>query len=154
VATDTRAPGEELALMLRIEARGAGRHAGTPESFWGATARGDLLARMALAAIGEANAAPTSLHASFLAEAEPDREVEIRVDAPVAAQRRVHLDQRGAPICDATFRFDPPSGELTYRSASPHWAVERRLGPAFPTTDLALHDFALWIHRPARWDDF
>src|SRR5207245_5139631 len=38
-----------------------------------------------------------------------------------------------------------------YRS---HWAVERRLGPAFPTTDLTLHDFALWIHRPARWDDF
>jgi hypothetical protein len=72
--------------MLRIVARGAGRYAATPESFWGATARGDLLARMALAAIREAGAAPTSLHASFLS--------------------------------------------------------------------LTLHDFALWIHRPARWDDF
>jgi acyl-CoA thioesterase len=92
-----------------------GCYAAVLESFWGGTARGDQLARMALAAIRETGAAPTSLHASFLAEAAPD-EVAIRCDAPVAAQRRVRLEQRGAPVCEAVFRFDPPSGELTYQS--------------------------------------
>lgn len=217
--------------MLRVEARGAGRYAATPESFWGATTRGDLLARMALAAVAEAGASPTSLHASFHADAEPDREVAIRCDAPTGAQRRILLEQGGAPICDATFRFDLPAGRLTYQTRSrldlpapeslppeaelgaregwaryavgpiesrritpagqvpphepaiwtgwlaprkplpddpalhcaalvflaeyrSHWAVERRLGPDFPTTALSLHDFALWIHRPARWDGF
>ncbi len=38
-----------------------------------------------------------------------------------------------------------------YRS---HWAVERRLGAAFPETQLTLLDHALWIHRPRRWDDW
>ena len=53
---------------------------------------------------------------------------------------------------------EDPAGQLAalaflceYRS---HWAVERRLGPAFLTTELTLTDFALWIHRPRRWDDF
>jgi acyl-CoA thioesterase II len=159
-------------------------------------------------------------------------EVAIRCEPPVSVQRRVHLSQHGAPICDAVFRFDPPSGDLTYqrvslaadvrapeslpteaemgaregwapyavgpiesrRITSPtqvkddepavwtgwlaprkplpqdqtiqtaalvflseyrsHWAVERVLGPAFRTTDLALDNLALWIHRPIEWNDF
>lgn len=128
--------------MLRIEARGAGRYAATPESFWGATARGDLLARMALAAIAEAGAAPTSLHASFLADAEPDEEVAIRCDTAIAAQRRVHLEQRGAPICDAVLglsdhrshaarlrALDPPARALGRLLARHHAHRRRRRGP-------------------------
>lgn len=38
-----------------------------------------------------------------------------------------------------------------YRS---HWAVERRLGAAFPHTEITLLDFSLWVHRCERWDDF
>jgi acyl-CoA thioesterase-2 len=38
-----------------------------------------------------------------------------------------------------------------YRS---HWSVERRLGAAFPETELTLLDHALWVHRPARFDDW
>jgi acyl-CoA thioesterase-2 len=38
-----------------------------------------------------------------------------------------------------------------YRS---HWAVERRLGADFPRASIELQDFALWIHRTERWDDF
>ena len=38
-----------------------------------------------------------------------------------------------------------------YRS---HWAVERRLGPAFPRSTITLLDFALWVHRAERWDDW
>jgi acyl-CoA thioesterase-2 len=38
-----------------------------------------------------------------------------------------------------------------YRS---HWAVERRLGADFPTTEITLLDHALWVHRPRRWDDW
>jgi len=38
-----------------------------------------------------------------------------------------------------------------YRS---HWALERRLGPAFPSTELTLLDHALWVHRPERWNDW
>lgn len=232
MAASARAPGESLDGMLRIELRGAGDYAASLESFWGGTARGDLLARMALAVMKEAGSAPTSLHASFVAKAVPDEEVSIHCEPPVSVQRRVHLSQRGAPICEAVFRFDPPSGDLTYqrvsfdagvpapeslsseadlgakegwgpfavgpiesrRITSPtqvkdnepavwsgwlaprqplpkdqttqtaalvflseyrsHWAVERCLGPAFRTTELALNDFALWIHRPVEWNDF
>jgi acyl-CoA thioesterase II len=38
-----------------------------------------------------------------------------------------------------------------YRS---HWAVERRLGADFPSSELTLLDHALWIHRVQRWDDW
>jgi acyl-CoA thioesterase len=38
-----------------------------------------------------------------------------------------------------------------YRS---HWAVERRLGAAFPRTEITLLDLSLWVHRCERWDDF
>lgn len=38
-----------------------------------------------------------------------------------------------------------------YRS---HWAIERRLGAAFPHTEIRLLDHALWVHRAARWDDW
>lgn len=38
-----------------------------------------------------------------------------------------------------------------YRS---HGAVERRLGAAFPRTEITLLDHALWVHRAARWDDW
>lgn len=38
-----------------------------------------------------------------------------------------------------------------YRS---HWAVERRLGADFPSSEITLLDHALWVHRPERWDDF
>ncbi len=218
--------------MLRIESRGGGAYSASPESFWGGTAPGDLLARMALAAIKEAGATPTSVHASFVAVAVPDLEVSIQCDVPVSVQRQVHLYQRGALICDAIFRFDPPSGALTYQRGSfdmdlpspeslpseaeqgaregwaqyavgpiesrrvtaraqasegepavwtgwlaprkplrtnpiaqtaalvflseyrSHWAVERVLGREFEDTDLALNDYALWIHQPGQWNDF
>ena len=38
-----------------------------------------------------------------------------------------------------------------YRS---HWAVERRLGPAFSQTEITLLDHTLWVHRYERWDDW
>jgi acyl-CoA thioesterase-2 len=38
-----------------------------------------------------------------------------------------------------------------YRS---HWAVERRLGAAFPRTEITLLDHALWVHRAVRFDDW
>ena len=38
-----------------------------------------------------------------------------------------------------------------YRS---HWAVERRLGAAFPQSRITLLDHALWLHRAERWDDW
>jgi acyl-CoA thioesterase len=38
-----------------------------------------------------------------------------------------------------------------YRS---HWAVERRLGAAFPRSDISLEGHALWVHRALPWDDF
>jgi len=38
-----------------------------------------------------------------------------------------------------------------YRS---HWAVERRLGAAFPESELTLLDHALWIHRGQPWHDW
>lgn len=38
-----------------------------------------------------------------------------------------------------------------YRS---HWAVERRLGAEFASSEVRLRNFALWVHRPERWEDW
>jgi acyl-CoA thioesterase-2 len=35
-----------------------------------------------------------------------------------------------------------------------HWGVEKRLGPAFEGSAFASLDHALWLHGPARWDDW
>jgi acyl-CoA thioesterase len=35
-----------------------------------------------------------------------------------------------------------------------HWAIERRLGKAFPSAKLTLLDHALFVHRAIPWDDF
>jgi acyl-CoA thioesterase-2 len=35
-----------------------------------------------------------------------------------------------------------------------HWAIERRLGAAFPSAKLTLLDHAFFVHRAVPWDDF
>lgn len=118
MVASARPPGESLDRILRVESKGGGSYSASLESFWGATARGDLLARMGLAVMAEAGTAPSSLHASFLAKAVPDEDVSIHCEPPVSMQRRVQLGQRGAPVCDAVFRFDPPADDLAYQRVS------------------------------------
>jgi len=38
-----------------------------------------------------------------------------------------------------------------YRS---HWAIERRLGSDFPSTELTLLDHSLWVHHAIPWNDW
>jgi acyl-CoA thioesterase-2 len=35
-----------------------------------------------------------------------------------------------------------------------HWPFERRIGAAFANDRFRPLDHALWVHRPARWDDW
>lgn len=114
--TTERPPRAALADLLQIERQDNGLYRAAPESFWGGYACGDLLAKMALAAGREANAAATSLHASFVGQAIADEPATIRVSSALGAQRTVRMEQRGAPICDAAFRFDPRAGALAYQS--------------------------------------
>src|SRR5262245_37690109 len=71
--SEPRAPRESLAEMLHVERRRDGRHVATLESFWGAAAPGDLVARAVLAT--GATQAPSASHAVFLREAAPDVEL-------------------------------------------------------------------------------
>src|SRR5262245_52001968 len=91
-------PRESLDAMLRIESRGPGQYAASLESFWGGTACGDLLARMALAVMAEGGSAPTSLHASFLGRLAPG-EVAIQCEPARGVQRRVRALQSDADVC-------------------------------------------------------
>ena len=111
-----RPPREALSDLLQIERQGPGLYRTVPESFWGGYACGDLLAKMALAVGREANATPTSLHASFTGRAIADEAVSIRCASALGAQRAASMEQSGAVLCEAIFRFDPRAGALAYQS--------------------------------------
>ena len=230
--SEPRAPRESLAEMLRVEPRGEGRAVARLESFWGETARGDLLARATLAGLADRRDAPAAVHAIFLRPVAPDVELTLACDALASDRTRVSVRERDALVAEVQLRFGPSGGELGYQSAAPepglpapeslpseaeqatregwapyavgpiesrritpptpvkdhepavwlgwlrpraplggdarlqaaalafvseyrsHWAVERRLGAAFPDTEITLLDHALWVHRAARWDDW
>jgi acyl-CoA thioesterase II len=225
---EPRAPRESLAEMLQIERRGEGGATARLESFWGEATPGDLLARAVLAA----GRAPASVHASFVAEAQPETELALSCQTLSLGRTRVSVRNGGALLAELSLRFDRPRTGLGYQTIAPeaglpapedlpseaeqaaregwvpfavgpiearritpaepvkdhepavwlgwlrpraaldadpllhaaalaflaeyrsHWAVERRLGAEFPHTDIRLLDFALWVHRPARWDDW
>jgi len=226
--SEPRAPRESLREMLRVERTRDGRQLARLESFWGASAPGDLLARATLAA----GAAPTASHALFLREAPPEVELTLACEALAADCKRVTVREAEAPVCEVQLRFGAAAEGLGYQSVAPprglpppetlpseaelaaregwapyavgpiesrritppepvkdrepatwlgwlrpraplgddpllhaaalafvaeyrsHWAVERRLGAAFPNTEITLLDHALWVHRPTRFDDW
>ena len=117
--SDARPPGESLGRMLQIEERGGGAFAASLESFWGATAPGDLLARALLAASAGRDDAPAALHASFLAHAGPDEPLSLTREELDAGVTRVRARARGALICDATFRFAPRGDGFGYQCLAP-----------------------------------
>jgi len=229
--SEPRAPRESLAELLRIERRGDG-HVARLESFWGSTARGDVLARATLAGCAGRGDVPSAAHAVFLRRAPPDVELTLSCDALAPDRTRVTVREGDARIAEVLLRFGPDGEGLTYQTTAPepglpapedlpseaetaeregwapyavgpiesrritpptqvkdhepavwlgwlrpraalgddarreaaalaflaeyrsHWAVERRLGPAFPSTDITLLDHALWVHHAARWDDW
>jgi len=101
--------------MLQVRPQTSGEYVAALESFWGETTKEDVLARVAAAAAYKAGAPPTSLQAGFLARAKLDEEMEIRCETPLSNQLRAQARQVSSPICDVTFRFDPPAGALTYQ---------------------------------------
>ena len=230
---EPRAPRESLTAILEIESRGDAAYTARLESFWGATARGDLLARATLAATADGREPPAAVHATFLADAPPEVELSLVREDLGPDQRRVRVIRPDQElICDVTLRFGPVGEGLTYQCMAPevglpapeelpselelartegwsqfavgpiesrrigqqepvkddepavwigwlrprealpdeaglhaaalaflgeyrsHWAVERRLGAAFPESDITLLDHALWVHRAERWDDW
>jgi acyl-CoA thioesterase-2 len=230
---EPRAPRESLTEILKIESRGVAAYAARLESFWGATACGDLLARATLAATADGREPPAAVHASFLADAPPEVELSLMREDLGPDRTRVRvLDSEQELICDVTLRFGPVGAGLSYQCIAPeaalpapeelpsevevaraegwsqfavgpiesrrigrqdpvkddepaewigwlrprealpdqarlhaaalaflgeyrsHWAVERRLGAAFPQSRVTLLDHALWVHRAERWDDW
>ena len=61
--SEARAPRESLTETLRIERRSDGRASARLESFWGAAAKGDLLARASLAGTSARVDPPTAAQA-------------------------------------------------------------------------------------------
>ena len=164
-----RAPRESLAEMLRVERRSDGRASARLESFWGAAAKGDLLARASLAGYDARGEAPAAAQASFLRPVSPDIELAIDCEALTPERTRVGIREQGALIAEVQLRFGPAGDGLTYQSAAPEpglpapedlpseaevaaregwsqYAVgpieSRRLTPYLPVKD---HEPAVWL---------
>lgn len=121
--SEPRAPRESLTRMLEIEESGAGAFSARLESFWGATAPGDLLARALLAASAGRGELPGALHASLLAQAEPDTPLSLAREELGAGRTRVQARAQGALLCDATFRFGPRGEGFGYQGRAPDRAL-------------------------------
>ena len=166
---EARAPGESLADMLRIERGGDGRASARLESFWGAAAKGDLLARATLAGCDAQCEAPSAAQATFLRPLSPEVELTLAPEELAAGRTRVSVLERGALVAVVQLRFGPDGGGLTYQSVLPEpaltppeelpsetevaakegWAPyavgpieSRRLTPYLPVKD---HEPAVWL---------
>jgi acyl-CoA thioesterase-2 len=225
---ELRAPRESLTEMLRVARGRDGSLVARLESFWGASAPGDLLARATLAT----GKAPSASHALFLRDAPPEVELTLACEELATGCTRVTARSGAEPVCEVQLRFGAAAEGLTYQAIAPprglpapedlpseaelgaregwaqyavgpiesrritppepvkdhepatwlgwlrpraplgddpllhaaalaflaeyrsHWAVERRLGPAFPRTEITCLDHALWVHRAVRFDDW
>jgi acyl-CoA thioesterase-2 len=116
--SEPRAPRESLSEMLRVEPAGGARFRARLESFWGAAAPGDLLARAVLAA-GARRDAPASVHAIFLREAKPDVELTLDCEELSAECTRVTVFEREERVAELRLRFARPGEGLTYQSVAP-----------------------------------
>ncbi len=69
---EPRPPRESLAAVLAVREHGNDDFTATLESFWGSSAKGDLLARAALVATAGTGRAIASAHTFFTGRARPD----------------------------------------------------------------------------------
>jgi hypothetical protein len=160
--SEALAPSESLTEMLRIERRSDGRSSVRLESFWGATALGDLLARATLAGSSARGETPTATQTIFLRPVPSDVELTLACDVLSADRTRVRIYERDALVAEAQLRFGPAGDGLTYQSAAPEhlpseaevaahegWSPyafgpieSRRLTPYLPVED---REPAVWL---------
>jgi acyl-CoA thioesterase II len=167
--SEPRAPRESLSELLRVERRSDGRQIARLESFWGGTARGDLIARATLAAAATRGDAPNAAHAVFLRRVLPDVELTLACDELATDRTRVTVHERDALVAEVLLRFGPAGDGLTYQCVAPEpglpapetlpseaevaeregwsqYAVgpieSRRLSPYAPVKD---HEPAVWL---------
>lgn len=115
--SEPSAPRESLAEMLRVERHGDGRASARLESFWGASTRGDLLARAVLA--GSRGAAPTSVHGVFVRRVAPGVELTLGCDDLGDGCTRVSVREGEALAAEVTLRFGAAGDGLAYQSLAP-----------------------------------
>jgi acyl-CoA thioesterase-2 len=117
---EPRAPRDSLTEILTLDERGGGHQAARLESFWGAAAEGDLLARAVLAASDRAGPLPGAIQASFLRTLPADAELSLRCHDLAPDRRRVEVRHGPALCAEVTLRFDTPRDlGLGYQSAAP-----------------------------------
>ena len=114
-----RPPRASLSEMLEIRPTGGGVFTTRLESFWGGTARGDLLARATLAGAAARDGTPGACHAVFLAETLPDVELTLTCEARALDRTRVTVRERDALVAELQLRFGPAGGVFGYQSAAP-----------------------------------
>jgi acyl-CoA thioesterase II len=116
------APREALAEWMKVEQRGTGAYEARLEDHFGETQSADLLARCALAALGERSGALRSLHADWLAPAPPATKIALRAlrieSAPELVE--VRAETGSAPLCRSTVRVEAraTSGGLSYQDVA------------------------------------
>ena len=167
--SESRAPGESLREMLRIERGRDGRDVARLESFWGASAPGDLIARAVLAGGRRRGAAPSAVHALCLRAVPPEVELTLTSEELSPDCERVRVHERDELVCEVQLRFGPAGEGLGYQSVAPErglpapdalpseaetgaregWAPyavgpieSRRVTPREPVKD---HEPALWL---------
>ena len=117
--TEARAPRESLREMLRIERASGERSSARLESFWGAAAHGDLLARATLAGAAVRGEAPTAAQAIFLRGVSPDVELALTCETLAPARVQVRVRERDQLVAEVQLRFGPAGDGISYQSVLP-----------------------------------
>ena len=117
-----KAPGEDLASILRVERIGPDEFGARLESFWGSSQIGDVLARAVLAAGATCTGELLALHGVLVRPAPPGAPLRLAVervhDGPGDALRavRVHGD---ALLCHALLRFGARGDGPSHQDLAP-----------------------------------
>jgi acyl-CoA thioesterase-2 len=103
--------------MLAVAEEGEGVSSIRLESFWGASAPGDLLARAVLAAAARRDPL-ASLHAVFLGEARPEVALTLALEELSADCTRITVRDGGERVAELELRSGARRDALAYQSAS------------------------------------
>ncbi|HEX2463875.1 MAG TPA: hypothetical protein VHR17_04555 [Thermoanaerobaculia bacterium] len=102
--------------MLTVRQRSDSEFTASLESFWGSSAKGDLLARATLVATVGTGRAIASAHTFFAGRAQPDVEIRLTREQPSADRSRVYSYEDQTLRSETIFRFAGAPDRFTYQT--------------------------------------
>jgi acyl-CoA thioesterase-2 len=117
--SEPRPPRDSISQLLSVRSEGRGVFSARLESFWGASAPGDLLARATLAGSAGRRVGPSAIHAVFLRAAPPDVALTLACEPLSDERTRVTVREGDHGVAEVLLRFGPAGEGLTYQVATP-----------------------------------